>query len=119
MPMRCHWTFEVEWLLAISVLVLAGSLWIVRRAEARRVIGAALAWFGLLVVAVTQSWVVGLCAHSEMACHHTAHWLWLWAVCLVAVGVTNAAGVRMDRNVVVAVHDSWEPSETPPPVEVA
>jgi len=119
MPMRCHWTFEVEWLLAISVLVVAGSLWIVRRAEARRVIGAVLAWFGLLVVAVSQPWVVGLCGHSDMACHLTAHWLWLWAACLVAVGVTIAARVRTGRNVVVHVHDPWESSNTPPPVEAA
>ena len=120
--MRCHWTFEVEWLLATSVLVIAGSLWIVRRADARRVIGAVLGWFGLLVVAVTQPWVVGLCGHPEMACHHTAHWLWLWAGCLVAVGVTIAARVRTDKtdkNVVVPTHDSWESSKTPPPLGAA
>jgi hypothetical protein len=122
MPMRCHWTFEVEWLLALSVLVIAGSLWIVRRTDARRVIGAVLGWFGLLVVAVTQPWVVGLCGHPEMACHHTAHWLWLWAGCLVAVGVTIAARVRTDKtdkNVVVPIHDSWESSKTPPPLGAA
>ena len=122
--MRCHWTFQVERLLAISVLFVAGSLWIVRRADSRRVIGAVLAWFGLLVVAVTQSWVVGLCGHSEMACHQTAHWLWLWAGCLVAVGVTIAARMRTDRNVVgpvvvAPVYDPWESAKTPPPVEAA
>jgi MFS family permease len=119
MPMRCHWTFEVEWLLAVSVVGVAASLWFVRRVDARRVIGAVLAWFGVLVIAVTQSWVVGLCGHSEMACHHTAHWLWLWAGCLVAVGVTIAARVRTGRNVVVHVHDPWESSSTPPPIEAA
>jgi hypothetical protein len=100
-------------------LVVAGSLWIVRPAEARRVIGAVLAWFGLLIVAVTQSWVVGLCGHSEMACHHTAHWLWLWAGALVAVGVTIAACARMDKNVVVPILDPWESSRTPPPLGAA
>jgi hypothetical protein len=119
MPMRCHWTFEVEWLLAVSVLVVSGSLWIVRRAEARRVVGAVLAWFGLLVVAVTQSWVVGLCGHPDMACHHTAHWLWLWAGGLVALGVTIAVQLRPGSKIVVAAPDPWESSNTPPPLGAA
>jgi hypothetical protein len=35
------------------------------------------------------------------------------------VGVTIAARVRTKRNSVVRVHDPWELSETPPPVEAA
>jgi hypothetical protein len=112
MPMRCHWTFKVEWLLAASILVVAGSLWMIRRAEARRVIGGVLAWFGLLVVAVTQSWVVGLCGHPGSECHQAAHWLWLWAALLASVGVYIALRTRSSADR-AAVSDPWEDSDKP------
>ena len=119
MPMRCHWTFEVEWLLAVSVVGVAASLWFVRRVDARRVIGAVLAWFGVLVIAVTQSWVVGLCGHSEMACHHTAPVMrTVWPL-LLAFDFAALAHQACRHDVVVHVHDPWESSSTPPPIEAA
>jgi len=86
-PMRCHWTFQVELLLAGTAVLTAISLWIVRQQQARTVVGFALVGLGGLVVAVSQQWVVGLCGNSAMACHQTAHWLWLWAGLLAVVGV--------------------------------
>jgi len=111
-PMHCHWTFQVDFLLAVAALIVAGALWIVRHAEARRVVGGVLGLFGLLVIAVTQPWVIGLCGSSHMPCHHTAHWLWLWAAWLIADGIfiviraTNPAG-----NIIPT--DPWEVGEKP------
>jgi len=106
-PMRCHWTFQADFLLAVAALIVAGALWIVSHAEARRVVGGVLVLFGLLVIAVTQPWGIGLCGGSQMPCHHTAHWLWLWAALLIGDGVfivvrsANATGA-------VVPTDPWE-----------
>jgi drug/metabolite transporter (DMT)-like permease len=110
--MRCHWTFQIESLLAVAVVLVAGALWGVRHAEARRVVGGVLILFGLLVVAVTQSWVVGLCGNAAMACHETAHWLWLWSVLLVAVGGFVAVSART-RTEKALVSDPWEDPGSP------
>jgi hypothetical protein len=110
MPMPCHWTFQIEFLLALAALVVAGALWIVRQAEARRVVGGVLALFALLVITVTQPWVIGLCGGSEMPCHHTARWLWLWAALLIADGVFIIARARIPTGQ-AAPPDPWETLE--------
>ena len=110
--MRCHWTFQVESLLAVAVVLVAGALWVVPHPQARRVVGGGLILFGLLVVAVTQSWVVGLCGNAAMACHETAHWLWLWSGLLVAVGgfVAVTARARVERTITT---DEWDDPGSP------
>jgi hypothetical protein len=106
-PMRCHWTFQIEFLLAVAALIVAGALWIVRHAEARRIVGGVLALFGLLVIAVTQPWAVGICGNSEMPCHHTAHWLWLWAALLIADGSFIALRAKIPADNIAPL-DPWE-----------
>ena len=112
-PMRCHWTFQIEFLLAVAALIVAGVLWIVRHAEARRIVGGVLALFGLLVIAVPQPWVVGICGNSEMPCHHTAHWLWLWAALLIAVGIFIALRAKIPADK-IAPPDPWEKTDATP-----
>jgi hypothetical protein len=112
--MRCHWTFEVDWLLSLAAFFVAQSLWFVRHVEARRVVGGTLALFGGLVVAVSQSWVVGLCLHPEMACHRTAHWLWLWSGGLVGLGFYLVLAGRVPSAASFAALDPWEASEKKP-----
>lgn len=111
--MRCHWTFQIELLLAVSTVIVAGVLWIVGHPEARRVVGGVLVLFGLLAIAVTQSWVVGLCGNSAMACHHAAHWVWLWAILLAAVGVLIAVRAGIPARKLV-VDDPWDGSGSGP-----
>jgi hypothetical protein len=108
-PMRCHWTFQIEFLLAVAALIVAGALWVVRHAEARRIVGGGLVLFGLLVIAVPQPWVIGLCGNPEMACHHTAHWLWLWAALLMGDGIFIAVRARIPAGQTVPP-DPWEDS---------
>jgi hypothetical protein len=113
-PMRCHWTFQVDWLLSVAVLLVSGALWFLRGVEARRTVGAILALFGALVVAVSQPWVIGLCKHPEMACHSTAHWLWLWSAGLAGVGGYLALAARLQARVAAAAPDPWESTEQKP-----
>ena len=109
-PMRCHWTFQADYLLAAATLIVAGALWVVRHGEARRVVGGVLGLFGLLVIAVTQSWGIGLCAGSHMPCHHTAHWLWLWATLLIGDGGFIILRARIPAGKIVPP-DPWEAGE--------
>ena len=106
-PMHCHWTFQIEFLLAVAVLIVAGALWVVRRGEARQIVGGVLVLYGLLAIAVPQPWVIGLCGGVQMACHHTAHWLWLWAGLLIADGIfiINRGRIFQTKDV---LPDPWE-----------
>jgi hypothetical protein len=109
-PMHCHWTFQADFLVAVAALIVTGALWTVHHAEARRVVGGVLALFGLLVIAVTQSWGIGLCGNSEMPCHHTAHWLWLWATLLIGDGGFIILRARIPAGKIVPP-DPWEAGE--------
>jgi hypothetical protein len=112
-PMHCHWTFQVEFLLGVAALIVAGGLWIVRHAEARRMVGSVLMLFGLLAITVPQPWVIGLCGNPEMPCHHTAHWLWLWSALLIADGTFIAIQARIPADKTVPP-DPWEKSDAIP-----
>jgi hypothetical protein len=112
-PMHCHWTFQIEFLLAVAALIVAGALWVVRHAEARRIVGGVLALFGLLAIAVTQPWGIGICGNSEMPCHHTAHWLWLWAALLIADGIFIAIRAKIPADK-IAPPDPWEKADATP-----
>lgn len=115
--MRCHWTFQVEFLLAIALLVAAGALWVTDHPEARRVAGFGLVLLALLVLAVPLHWVIGLCGNSAMACHRTAHWTWLWGGFLALDGLAIAASAAVKKDVGVAP-DPWEaPAGIHPPAE--
>jgi len=106
MPMRCHWTFKVERLLAAAALIASASLFAARHAEARRAAGRTLVLLAALVFAVTQEWGIGLCGSPEMACHRTAHWLWLWAALLAAEGL--ALALTRKSSAAQAPADPWE-----------
>jgi hypothetical protein len=114
-PMRCHWTFQVEFLLAMATLVVAGALWVVDQLEARRVVALGLVLLGFLMVVVPLPWVVGLCGNPAMACHQTAHWIWLWAGLLAVDGLAIAVSSVVKGSVPV-VPDPWDvPAGTHPP----
>jgi hypothetical protein len=112
-PMHCHWTFQVDSLLALAALPVAAALWLVRHAEARQTVGGTLALFGFLVIAVTQPWVIGLCGNPDMPCHHTAHWLWLWSGLLMADGIAIAVRARASAGRPVPA-DPWEAAQEIP-----
>ncbi len=108
-PMRCHWCFQGQSLLAIGAVLVVVVGGLAGIGEARRSSGVFLALLGIMAVSITQSWAIGLCGRSEMACHTTAHWTWLWAGLLVGVGglIWNRRGQRRQREAVV---DPWDSS---------
>ena len=108
-PMRCHWCFQGQSLLAMGAVVVAVIVGLAGKGEARRSRGVFLALLGIMAVSITQPWVIGLCGRSEMDCHITAHWTWLWAGLLVVVGglIWNRRGQRHQRE---AMADPWDSS---------
>jgi len=115
-PMRCHWTFQVEFLLAVATLVAAGALWVVEHFEARRVVALGLVLLALLIMAVPLPWVVGLCGNPAMACHQTAHWFWLWSGLLAVDGLVIAVCSMVKGRESVPL-DPWEAPTRPHPPE--
>jgi Domain of unknown function (DUF4418) len=112
--MRCHWTFQAEFPLALAALAVAGALWLFRAPEARRVVGLGLILVALLVLVVPLPGVIGLCGNSMMACHRTAHWIRLWAALLLAEGVCIAV-LAVPKAAAAVVADPWESSAQPAP----
>ena len=106
-PMRCHWTFQIVRLLGLTAVVVAMPLLAVRKGSRRNATAEFLVLVAALVVAVTQPWMVGLCGKDEMACHSTAHWVWLWAGLLAVAGLAARWSGRSLRVEVVAP-DPWE-----------
>jgi hypothetical protein len=106
-PMRCHWTFQVVSLLGGANTLGALGLLFAPRGSRRRTTAEFVALLAVLTVLTTQDWVVGLCGHSEMACHTTAHWVWLWSLLLVGTAVYVRFWGR--ERVIVAGHgDPWD-----------
>ena len=106
-PMHCHWTFQIEFLLAISIVIVSVALWFVHHHEALRVLGGVLVLFSGLVYAVTQPWGIGLCGSSKMHCNQSAHWLWIWAGLLALDGAFIAVRSREPNQIKVS-EDPWE-----------
>ncbi len=106
-PMRCHWTFQIVRLLGLAAVVVASLLLAARKGSRRNATAEFLVLLAALVVAVTQPWMVGLCGKDEMACHTTAHWVWLWAALLAVAGLAARWSGKCARVEVVAP-DPWE-----------
>jgi hypothetical protein len=88
--MRCHYTYQVEFLVALATLVVSGALFFVRGEEGRRLIGWFLALLGGLTILLPQSWVIGICANPDEHCHLTYWWTIAGGILLVASGVVIA-----------------------------
>jgi hypothetical protein len=112
-PMRCHWTFQTVRLLGLTAMVVAMPLLAVRKGSRRNATAEFLVLLAALVVAVTQPWMVGLCGKDEMACHTTAHWVWLWAALLAVAGLA-ARWFGQSAQVGGVPPDPWEQAAVGP-----
>lgn len=89
-PMRCQFTYQVEFLVSIASLLVSGALFLVRGAEGRRLNGLFLALLGVLAVLLPQSWVIGTCGSPSMACNKVLPWVYSTAILLIVTGAVLA-----------------------------
>lgn len=69
-PMKCHYTYQAEFLVTLLALILAGSLFVLRTPEARMLAGALLFLLGIIILVLPQPWASGICFRG-MACEKT------------------------------------------------
>ncbi|HMM21379.1 MAG TPA: DUF4418 family protein [Selenomonadales bacterium] len=69
-PMRCHYTYQAEFLLTLIAIILAGALLVLKTAEARMMTGFTLALVAIVLALLPEAWVSGICANG--ACQKTA-----------------------------------------------
>lgn len=89
-PMRCHYTYQAEFLISLTSLLASGALFFVREEEGRRLTGWGLALLGVLTILLPQSWVIGVCAGPGAPCGLTYRWTVTGGALLVASGVVAA-----------------------------
>ena len=89
-PMRCHYTYQAEFLISLVSLLASGALFFVREEEGRRLAGWGLAVLGLVTILLPQSWVIGVCTSLDAPCRLTYRWTLIGGLLLVAFGVVAA-----------------------------
>jgi hypothetical protein len=73
-PMRCFFTYQAEFLLALLALIVAISLFFTKETESKKITGFFLFIIGVIILSLPASWVIGLCNHGDSPCHTTAAW---------------------------------------------
>ncbi|MDS1030232.1 DUF4418 family protein [Bacillota bacterium LX-D] len=85
-PMRCFYAF-----LAVKAIALLGAaesviLFLVREKQARIFGGAAIILSALVILAIPQSWVIGICGPADFPCHGTYFWTVIAGIVLIVLG---------------------------------
>jgi Domain of unknown function (DUF4418) len=84
-PMRCHFSYRVELLLAVACVLVALTLFLLSDREARRLGGFFLLILGTLAAVVSQPWIIGTCGGGT--CHTGGAWFETVGVFLAVVGL--------------------------------
>lgn len=71
-PMRCHYAFQSEFIIALIAVIISLSLFVIRTYEARALSGLLLGLLGAVVIILPQPWAVGICEPAGI-CHKTAY----------------------------------------------
>jgi hypothetical protein len=85
-PMRCFYTFQAVFLMALASLLVSGALFCALGAEGRLLLGLFLALLGAIIVVLAQPWAIGVCACPDAPCHQTRALTVGGGVALVAAG---------------------------------
>ncbi len=96
-PMKCHWSGIAELGLAVPLVLVGGSTAVSRRKETRRLqalLGGAL---GVLVILV-PTYLVGVCASSDMLCNAVMRPTLILAGTLITA-ISLIVGVKNERTV--------------------
>jgi hypothetical protein len=97
-PMRCHFSYRVELVLAVASLLVALTLFPLAGREARRLGGFFLLILGTLAAVVPQPWIIGTCGGGT--CHTGGTLFETVGVLLAVVGLQAVwrASARRDQS---------------------
>lgn len=87
LPMKCHWSYRIETVLAVLSIGLAGLYFGVKNAEVRQYFGLGFLVIGVLAVLTPTDWIIGVCKGSHMPCRTTTAWMWTWGGLLAVNGL--------------------------------
>ncbi|SDD57381.1 DUF4418 family protein [Sporomusa acidovorans] len=87
-PMKCHWSYRIETVLAMLGIGLSGLYFWVKNAEVKKYFGLGFLIIGLLVIFVPTNLIIGVCNSAKMPCRATTSWMWTWGGLLVLTGLS-------------------------------
>ncbi|WP_196590427.1 DUF4418 family protein [Pectinatus frisingensis] len=86
-PMRCHYTYQAEFLVGLLAVIISFSLFVLHTLEAKKLASFIISLLGIIVILLPQSWVIGICIHPASACHRTTAITICLGILLVLVGI--------------------------------
>jgi hypothetical protein len=89
-PMRCFYTYQAEFLMALLAVIIASGLFFAKEAETKKFIGSFLFILGIIILILPEAWAIGLCSHGDSACHSTTHWITGASILLSLSGVASS-----------------------------
>ena len=89
-PMRCFFTYQVEFMIALLAFIIALSLVFTKEVETKKLTGFLLFLIGIILIVLPTNWVIGICGHAGSSCHTTKAWTDGAAVILALSGVICA-----------------------------
>ncbi|MDF2565017.1 MAG: hypothetical protein K0Q53_1412 [Massilibacillus sp.] len=88
--MRCFFTYQVEFMIALLAFIIALSLFFIKEVETKQLTGFLLFLIGMIIIVLPTSWGIGICEHDGSPCHITAAWTGGTAVILALSGLIDA-----------------------------
>ncbi len=82
-PMSGYYAYQAEFLIGLAALLVAGSLFFLRGAEARQLSGLFLALLGAIIALIPTSWVIGVCSDDNRL---TVAWTIIGGLLLILAG---------------------------------
>lgn len=73
-PMRCFFTYQAEFIVALLAFIIALSLFFIKEIETKKLTGFLLFLIGIIMIILPASWGIGICNHEGSPCHITAAW---------------------------------------------
>lgn len=86
-PMRCFYTYQAEFLIALLGVIVAISLYFTKEPETKKLTYFFLILIGIIVLVLPASWAIGICGHGDSPCHITSAWTNGAATLLILAGV--------------------------------
>ncbi len=89
-PMRCHYAYQAEFIIALLAVILSAGPLVLRTAEARLLAGFIIFLLGIIVIVLPQPWAIGICPHLSTPCHKTTFFVTIGGGILALAGALLA-----------------------------